>query len=388
MSRWVRTGATGPGCTIAIIIALLSVPLAGRRADAFALLPDPKTGDVRTDLQVAARWSPEPDPFGTGAGFHDGIQVAVAANFGARLGLSTAEDEERLRTVIRGAFAAWQTADLRFDIDFARTPIEGIQPNAPGGFEIDLFAVPGSHPAFQNETYFGITEYSEQFAPARLLTNGQRFDGDVILRVDIYINVDTVLAFGALLPPDRQAAALQRLLMHEIGHGIGLGHPHDPVNTNFDTDLDPFNAMLIDPVNPFAGLISSPNRNTQAIMSSDRSHVGRFLFFTELQHDDRGGRDVLYPSLVSCTADCHGDGAVDVAELVTAVSILLGERPLDDCANADADGDGGVSVDDLIVAVRNLLNGCGGGAGDAVMDTNSALRALETGRVACALDDI
>jgi hypothetical protein len=322
-----------------------------------ALLPDPRTGTAVGDLEFAARWSPEPDPFGYGTGFHDGLQVAVASDFASKLQVTAPEDIDLLRQVIRAAFEAWQTPQLRFDIDFDRVPVEGTSPEVDSGYEIDLFAVPASHQAFQNTNYFGVTFPQMQFAANRLLSNGQRFDGLVITAVDIFINVDLVLELASLLPPAQHPAALQRLLMHEIGHGIGLGHPNT-YNANFDTDLDPFNPMPIRPDDPFAGIIYSPNRNAQAIMSNDRSHVGAFLLFTELQNDDRGGRDVLYPSLILCPGDCNGDGRVTIAELLTAVNVALGTTAVAACLHADRDHDSSVSVDELISAVNTALHGC------------------------------
>ena len=55
--------------------------------------------------------------------------------------------------------------------------------------------------------------------------------------------------------------------------------------------------------------------------------------------------------------DCDGDGTVTISELVTAVSVALGDAPLSRCALADANGDGAVSIDELIRAVNNALNG-------------------------------
>ncbi len=60
-----------------------------------------------------------------------------------------------------------------------------------------------------------------------------------------------------------------------------------------------------------------------------------------------------------CDGDCIGDGFVTVDELITAVNIALGLRPLDACAAVDSDGNGVVTVDDLIRAVNRALNGCG-----------------------------
>jgi hypothetical protein len=334
-------------------------------AQGFALFPDRRAGTVEEELAGAARWSPEPDPFAFGTGFHDGLQVAVAADFAARLQLGAPEDIALLEQVIRLAFEAWETPDLRFDIDWSRTPEEGTQSDGASGYEIDLFAVPQTHPAFVSESYYGLTFQRRRIAEGRLLSNGARRDGWVITGVDIFINVDLVLQLGGLLPREQKAQALQRLLMHEIGHGIGLGHPNlgSSNNNNFDTDADPFNPMILDPYDPFGRLLHSDGRNPRAIMSNDRTRVGSHLFYTELQNDDRGGRDALYPSLRTCPADCSGDGRVHVAELITAVNAALGFLAVESCHRADRDTDGEISIDELIAGVRAVLDGCFAGEG-------------------------
>jgi hypothetical protein len=59
--------------------------------------------------------------------------------------------------------------------------------------------------------------------------------------------------------------------------------------------------------------------------------------------------------------DCDGDGRVLVGELITAVNIALGTRPLEDCAPADANGDGRVLVSDLVIDVAAALGTVAGG---------------------------
>jgi cysteine-rich repeat protein len=48
---------------------------------------------------------------------------------------------------------------------------------------------------------------------------------------------------------------------------------------------------------------------------------------------------------------------VEIADLVTAINVTLGETPLETCRAGDADADGIVSIDELLTAVLNALNG-------------------------------
>jgi CSLREA domain-containing protein len=59
-----------------------------------------------------------------------------------------------------------------------------------------------------------------------------------------------------------------------------------------------------------------------------------------------------------CPGDCNGDGEVTINELILAVNIALGNRPIDDCRAIDLNADGGATINELIAAVGAALNGC------------------------------
>jgi len=61
----------------------------------------------------------------------------------------------------------------------------------------------------------------------------------------------------------------------------------------------------------------------------------------------------------ACAGDCDGDGEVSVNELITGVTIALGQRPAADCLVLDANGDAAVSISELVAAVDRALNTCG-----------------------------
>lgn len=60
----------------------------------------------------------------------------------------------------------------------------------------------------------------------------------------------------------------------------------------------------------------------------------------------------------ACAGDCSLDDAVEITDLVSAVSVSLGTGSLALCVAGDANGDGAITVDELIRAVRHALDGC------------------------------
>jgi hypothetical protein len=304
----------------AAVLAVVALVAGATDARAFALVVErivsSGTGvDVPATLAQASRWS-------SISGLGDGIQVGVAPGFAAALGASTPVEEALVNQAVADVFAAWESPVLHFDVSFESA---GVVEGASAGFEIDLFAVPGTHPVFAGTSFFGATLIHEFFAADRPLTNGQSTAGYALDGADVYVNVDNTAALALLLglTQAEQIASLQRLIMHEAGHALGLGHPNadnpSGAQTNFDSDGDPLNAMPIDPADPFAGLQVSPNTDGAAILSNrpcgePLTEACAALFFTALREDDRGGRAVLYPNPASTA----------VPALPAAGTVLLG----------------------------------------------------------------
>ena len=59
-----------------------------------------------------------------------------------------------------------------------------------------------------------------------------------------------------------------------------------------------------------------------------------------------------------CAADCNGNGALSITELIAAVNVALGTAPVTTCSAADTNGDGSVRVNELVAAVNSALQGC------------------------------
>jgi hypothetical protein len=263
--------------------------LIGNRADAFALYP---WADDPLWLPMAARWV-------DGFGLEDGIQVGVEAGFEAALGIDTPEQVALVRGAIVDSFEAWENPALHFEVTFDVPVARG----AELGYEIELLAVPWEDPLFAGELWFGLAEQALTWSDDRHLTNGMLAPGWVVWGGDVYINSTLVLGASALLNNDQERLdALQRLVTHEVGHVLGLGHPN---YGGFDTDLDPLNAMPIDPSDPYANLFWQGNYDPTAVMAASPCgggvNVCPAFFVKDLQPDDVAGRDALYPVLGPAT---------------------------------------------------------------------------------------
>jgi hypothetical protein len=275
-----------------LLLCLLAGAIAATPASApaFALLGE-FAGDPIDVVRQAPRWNAEPF---LGIGLHDGLQVAVHPNVAEGLEVEP-EDLGVLEHAIENAFGMWQNDALSFEIEHASPDAER---GTGAGAEIDLLALPGSDPVWSNNSFFGVTFVSWRFVPDRLLTKGQRSDGFLITGADIFLNATRLLQtqreFG--IPLSLSAFALTRLVGHEIGHALGFGHPNQ--ERNFDYDFNPLDVEVVNPSDPFAGLLESPFFDTEAIVSNQPCGpvltMCSALFYQSLRPDDRLGRDVLY----------------------------------------------------------------------------------------------
>jgi len=251
--------------------------------------------DVRATLERAPRWNADPMVFPTLA---DGIQVSVEPGFGAALAAIMPPSAAEYEAALIEAFRAWETPEVRFDIHL----------DSSADYEINVLAVTSSDWPFSeygspSEYGFasGYAVFSCYPVPSVELTNGQVQPGWMMEEVDIYVAVDNVAEFFTMLlefqlvEESDRLTRFQNFMMHEIGHAMGFGHADRQRWANFDTDLDPLNEMVIDPLDPASGMMVSPNVDIKAIMAPLPYEEG--FLFTELTPDDRGGMDVLYPNL-------------------------------------------------------------------------------------------
>ncbi|MFI5365855.1 MAG: choice-of-anchor Q domain-containing protein [Candidatus Binatia bacterium] len=63
----------------------------------------------------------------------------------------------------------------------------------------------------------------------------------------------------------------------------------------------------------------------------------------------------------SCAGDCNERGTVTVNDLLTMVSVALGNAASTACEAGDTNHDMHITIDEILAAVNNALNGCGSG---------------------------
>jgi len=245
-------------------------------------------------------------------GLGGGIEYAIADDFCDQL-IPAFLDEpkptcEQLKDVIRRAFDKWAAGHpaLRF-VDVTGK----IKPERPAkdksginlGAEIDFFA---DFIGYSAHAVF----WTEDEKP--IGTNGKVLPGKTITTADIVLDNRYCRHLDPALPGTHNRRGpcvfFEATILHEIGHTLGLAHPNEFRNSNYDSDDDPTNPIPIDCEDPTKGLKLSPNFDPKAVMTGAWLVPGWLK--NELQNDDIGGRNFLYPI---CPSAAHG--GADLASL-------------------------------------------------------------------------
>ncbi|MBI1730543.1 matrixin family metalloprotease [Candidatus Acetothermia bacterium] len=272
---------------------------------------DNGTQDPSDDLHDAARWSDISGTYVTDnvRGLGGGLEYSIATDFYDKILPSivdqTKPTKDEVYAAIRRDFDRWASGSpLKFTDVTNQIFAIGDAAYPGSGAEIDIFAVPHGDLAFRHNTLAGNT-FVIFSSDKPMGTNGQQLPGRTISSADIYVNTDAMYFMNPNDPAVQQLQSqgqplnhLESLIFHEISHAIGLDHPDEFSNRNFDTDTDPNDAMNINCQDPLQGLQLSPSIAVNAIATSGGSGSYRL----SLTPDDLGGRAFLYPS-------CSGSSA-------------------------------------------------------------------------------
>ena len=165
------------------------------------------------------------------------------------------------------------------------------------GAEIDFFGSTAvEFPIFRNARTTGYTVFYERSQAEIELTNGNILPGPigVIESADVRLNADLCYYLEAGNAVEA-CVHFPSLLLHEISHAIGIGHPEEKVHLNLDTDEIAGNEILIDCRDPANGLMVTTDYDGAAVAhGQDVQGPGRWR--RGLSWDDVAARDALYPN--------------------------------------------------------------------------------------------
>ena len=165
------------------------------------------------------------------------------------------------------------------------------------GAEIDFFGSTAvDFPVFRNTRITGYTLFYERPQASLEMTNGHVLNGPigVIESADVRLNADRCYYLDAENPV-AACVHFPSLLLHEISHAIGIGHPEEKVHLNLDTDDVAGNELQIDCQAPANGLMVTTDYDGAAVAhGQDVQGPGRWR--RGLSWDDVAARDALYPN--------------------------------------------------------------------------------------------
>lgn len=311
MGRWIR----------ALLGALLVMSFAAR-SEAF-VVEGPRDGarDAIDNLLRSPRWGltggslERTGERGLGGGLEYAIDDSLCElRFVHAVSCADIRDSVQLAAMRWGqGHPALSFTDVTGRIAPARTFGPG---GARQGAEIDFFAdMPSQFPPFQGTRVTGYTIFYERPSATLVLTNGQTLrDVGRIESVDVRLNAARCYYIDlAFAQPD--CVHFPSLVLHEIGHALGLDHPDEFTQYNLDSDTDPGNRLVVNCRAPEIGLQRSPFVLPSAVLvGQDVQGPGRWK--RGLSWDDVAGRDALYPhcGIEIIARDFRGWGAFALSD--------------------------------------------------------------------------
>jgi hypothetical protein len=269
---------------VAVLVAASPVD-----ARAFAVLGNvfDRAGNLELmeTLHTTDRWSVD-----AAGGLHDGtLSVGIDPGLAASFGITDPEQRALVEQAVIDGVLLWSSPVLSFDVAMAASD-RTREIEIRGAPDAEVYALGGGQG--------GIALLHSEWSEDRTLSNGSQIPGWSITYAEIVLNATTMrmLLLEVGLPIEVAVNPLLHLAAHEVGHGLGIGHPTDNPAWNIDDDSNPLNRLVVDPTDPFARLRVSTNVDDTAMMvpASDLPTFG-VAFETRLSPDDRAARNVLYP---------------------------------------------------------------------------------------------
>jgi hypothetical protein len=256
-------------------------------------------------LQDAARWSNTPESLVDDniRGLGGGIEYAIASDFCEKIQPRfTLESPKpscaQIESAIQSAFNRWAEGHpiLKFVnvsdmIEPELPPEDHPRPWIGFGGEVDFIASTHlEYPKLGENAAFG-SNWFTFLNPVG--TNGDILPGSTLTAGDIVFETSRFCFHLDAQFQNQGCNHFESLVLHEIGHTLGLQHPNEFPRLNWDNDDDPNNNIEIDCQDPAKGLKQSTMIASNAIMNGSLGDVHSVRL--TLANDDLGARDFLYP---------------------------------------------------------------------------------------------
>lgn len=287
----------------ALLIQLVVFLLAAWPAVGFVVEgPRRAASSALEHLTTAPRWSPTAGAMLTTGerGLGGGLEYVLDDSL-CRMSFIDGTGCEARKAALRDALDQWASGHPAIHFVDVTGRIEpgfplAAAPGSTQGAEIDFFgATPEEFPLFRNSALTGYTLFYERPQASLILTNGDQLRGPigVIESADVRLNGALCYYLDAAAAVD-SCVHFPSLVLHEVSHALGIGHPEEKVHFNLDSDRMPGNEIPIDCRAPANGLIVAPDYDGAAVAhGQDVQGPGRWR--RGLTWDDVAARDALYP---------------------------------------------------------------------------------------------
>lgn len=286
-------------CFLSLSLVILTVPAFGFVVEG----PKKPAATARAHLQSAARWGLSSGSFlitgerGLGAGLEYAIDESIC-----RMTFIDGSDCDARIGAIREALDHWSSGHPSLVFSDVTRQVSPAFPrrasdNLLAGAEIDFFATNRRQfQAFSDSAVNGFTVFYDQDLSTMTLTNGLMAEAPIsrIEGADVHFNRESCYYID-LAQQRHTCVHFPSLVLHEISHALGIGHPEANVKFNLDSDTTPGNEIPIDCRAPWKGLAAVPDYDGASV-SHGRDVQGPGRWRRGLTWDDVAARDALYPN--------------------------------------------------------------------------------------------